>query len=47
MKAVVYLRLHLTLGIMAADMTVRAQQKGQIIIKPAVKYVSCIEIRNL
>lgn len=35
MKAVVVLHLHLTLGIMAAEITVRALWKGLMIKKPS------------
>lgn len=39
----VFFSLFLTLGIMAANMTVRAYWKGQVIRNSAVKYVLCIK----
>lgn len=38
-----FFSLFLTLGIMAANMTVRAYWKGQVIRNSAVKFVLCIK----
>lgn len=35
--------IYLILGITAADMTVHAHRKGQMISNPAVKYVPCMK----